>query len=1739
MPDGSGTNQGLGGVGRGLEVLGEYQQAAGSLQAFREAAEKVERDPNVEIADKIRNLNGNADRMTQLDGISAFTTAMVSMMAKLEKAGGDLELVKKNPDALPDQLMKKGLVAKLKLPERTALETLPLLIHQEGDTAGYLRTAWPEIVDQGLESSKGWTEKLKNQIKKDPVGTISLMVIGVGVAWAGWSLISKLWKDKKAEKEGGEDGKKADTEEKKNSWLKAKILIPIGIVIAAGILGRGALKKLLAGLGIEDLQKLLASGESIPEDIRKQIEEQKTKIERLEAAAKEKVAAAKGAVAKAGELAGEVKEEAAEILSDKETRGQVNYFAISEALIGLYCIDTEKFKDLKTDITVAVKLMQNKNVSDILAAYEKAKKDKREKISNSEVGIEGEVDETALYHACAIVAKANEQYKKITNKDAGAKLVKEFFEVLAKDPAIEISHNIHESLALQFDNLSIHSLDDLRQNLDKVFDGKEIEEIFDNIPNRDRYLESLSGRYDIDLSSFNNPKEKADFIRIVSELYIGSYNLKEDTRTIRGIARNSTESEKVAEAVVKFFEALQKNVSSVLIECVKRYDIKRSEPSKKDYDQILSKYLKTENLEFKDGIQFALLSEGIGFDKPTSNEIIGQSKDIAMIYMILKTLKKRDSEAHSKYLGNILDIAGKETADININVNFKPFVPYFKGLLDILWKRAKQSVSDTSTSLFAISDLSEDPDKIEKLSKMDTWEFVYETGKAGTMGALQIPKELGLTLYSNFKELFSSETQGSDIMKMIKALGGILFYSEHKGEGLGLVYLAGKYYFIKPIDIGADTFKSAFEGPGAMVKTYIHGTAPFIVFGAGAGMLRGLAGKSAIETGIGLLSGALRGAVAPVSLPIAGYRAIRGTGRILEVKIFNSFAHGAGNLKTLEKTARLFDYYQLQAPGKGAGFLHRLEFAGKHPLDKFRRLIYSDIYSRARARWANNFTIAYNDFFGINPEMTANALTIKTADESLLDIARAAKRMRGLIPRLSKIPNIDSMEPEKLFDEFKKIQAEGLLEHEEVGWLEGRIWKLKRDSRGEIIRQNGKAERLELDEKGFKKLKKGLSAKPSTTIFEKVKRWLGKNKGDASKLGEAATEAEGTTTGAEAGVIEAETAAKAGATEVAASKVTKISEGKYSYLGKEFEITEAEIEKKITDLKFEKAPKTEGVIDIAKSGEVQVTREEAIEMLSKEKYLETVKVAELTTAEAATVEKEIMDEAKKAGKSIEKVKIKSKLLKFFPVLKEMLGPAIAAIIIYDLETSQDKRKAVVECGVGLGTFMAGAKGAELLTRGWTPTSLIGMLGKGGIILVGGFASAMGLTESAESLINSILPNFMGDELIANEVIDMVEKITTIGITKKVVASAGKGVLKTGLEKIGIGSVGELLATKIRPQIAKKLGTFIAESIGEKIAVEAGTKAAAAPALEIPYVNIVVAAGMAAWIVYDVYQIAVLATKASTIDDLMKRNGKLPIKNIEPVSASDREALEAAFATLGKSPDKMNDAEIMEVMNSISDINFKITREGSSGYEEYHLLNGEPYSVKIMDENGELIMLTNEELNTKIPDNFKLPTEFKPWEIDYNWPKDKLIANYKLAIMKMKYECGWTKMDYEVTDDKTILIKSFDGNAERKITRSGDKWTVEGLKDGLTLYQAISMANMVNKVKVQLDEEKLRGATPHPFEFDGMNIDFDSDWNPTDTRILSEETKWVQFYQKIGLSKDTILDTLNKWYSEEYHYAYAG
>jgi len=96
-----------------------------------------------------------------------------------------------------------------------------------------------------------------------------------------------------------------------------------------------------------------------------------------------------------------------------------------------------------------------------------------------------------------------------------------------------------------------------------------------------------------------------------------------------------------------------------------------------------------------------------------------------------------------------------------------------------------------------------------------------------------------------------------------------------------------------------------------------------------------------------------------------------------------------------------------------------------------------------------------------------------------------------------------------------------------------------------------------------------------------------------------------------------------------------------------------------------------------------------------------------------------------------------------------------------------------------------------------------------------------------------------------------------------------------------------------------------------------------------------------------------------------------------------------------------------------------------------------------------------------------------------------------------------------------------------------QWSLPDIKSGLTFQQAIVLGNLVNMVKGLVKKEDMQGANPHPFELDGLNIDFDKDWSPIDTRILSAETRWLEFYQKIGLDPQTIVDALNRWYAVEH------
>ena len=124
-------SQNVGLLRQGVEILSAHDAKIGIL-SYSEAAEQIEKDPNLEAAEKIKQLRGSAERMTQLDEISAMTTGLVSVMAKLEKKGGNLDKVRQNPRFLHSELMTKGLVASLTLPERVAIEELPRILAERG-----------------------------------------------------------------------------------------------------------------------------------------------------------------------------------------------------------------------------------------------------------------------------------------------------------------------------------------------------------------------------------------------------------------------------------------------------------------------------------------------------------------------------------------------------------------------------------------------------------------------------------------------------------------------------------------------------------------------------------------------------------------------------------------------------------------------------------------------------------------------------------------------------------------------------------------------------------------------------------------------------------------------------------------------------------------------------------------------------------------------------------------------------------------------------------------------------------------------------------------------------------------------------------------------------------------------------------------------------------------------------------------------------------------------------------------------------------------------------------------------------------------------------------------------------------------------------------------------------------------------------------------------------------------------
>lgn len=1145
-----------------------------TLEELNDRAKKIESEPNVNAADAIRKLEGNKKTVEQLDGLLALRQAINRLLVKLIKKGVDISKISK-PEELNNYVTVNAILAD-NLPEATTLDCLPKILEKQGETSDNIRESWAGQISDARESSKGYGTKYLESLKRDPVGTIALTAAGAAGAYLAYNLVAFL--TKKAfgvvSKETGKDTP---------LWARKEVLIPAATIIlgAGGYLGKDAVARILsqAGLDYGAIVDKAKKGQEFTPDEQSRMQNAGDRLSQMvgqRAQGVQRPGTPTPAPAPSGTdlsnepapppsvpapKAPEGEEEGAEKdpgeisidgqrLTNDEVERKTRYEVTTLALTHLYVVshNEEKLRDVEHDIPAVFNFIGQVPVGKVVEAFDRAQIKKSEEISPSELGISAGlgVSDKALYHTCAIISTAFKEAEKIskTYKPSRTDTIETFMAQLGNDPALGISNEVQKEVATKIAELKITSLAELHDSAEKVFDTKAIENVFE--VEKIRFIEYLATKYQIDLSNLDKD-EKASFIAFIVSLYARGIKLNQPEEAIDQLAGFNALNPKVKKVSKDFFKALKADVAALLPQVVARYDIQRKDDEK--YNQVLSKHLKLDMLLFKDGLQMALLSDGIDFSGPTQFESVGQAKDITMLYLMVNILKQRSpTEAYPLYVSNLIDLGSKSKIDLKLNLNFEKLQPYFQQLFDILLSKSKNWAIRVHREMMGLSDMNYDPEKIQKLSQMTVWEFAAESGRSGVRGAYGIPAELVRVLAGEFPGSLEAHTTGEEVLKQVLSLGGTISFPVGR-EGMGLVYLFGKYYFIRPFGVLWDSTSALLQkGPGVAAKTYLLGTSPFIILGAGSGALR----AAAVHHGqiwrvaLGGVQGASRGLLTPVSMPIQGYRYMRA---VVRGGQYSYNVIRGRTVANFEMSAEYFLKYHDLVSKESAGKFQKLKAWKERPMMQARKLLFRDVYDSMRVRWAHYSAVNYNDFWGLNPELpvartgkTLQAIAIRdTAFYSSENFIQAIQRMSEVLENLRKIEDMEKLSEAELFEKFK----EAGLKSEEINTLRAKLDEAK------------KADKV----KGFEKFKKSLAkqlakdveeageVKPS--LFSRLRERFGKKPGAEGGEGEAKE-------GAEAGEP------KAGEAEAAAEPEKPVRVGKsnkYRYKGEEFEVTRTEIKK--------------------------------------------------------------------------------------------------------------------------------------------------------------------------------------------------------------------------------------------------------------------------------------------------------------------------------------------------------------------------------------------------------------------------------------------------------------------------------------------------------------------------------------------------------------------------------------------------
>lgn len=727
----------------------------------------------------------------------------------------------------------------------------------------------------------------------------------------------------------------------------------------------------------------------------------------------------------AGRLSGTsgISQRAATLRSNIDTeknRKDAKFAATTSSLITFFHLSE---RDVGTNDRAQIKQIFNafrgRQTSVIVQLWEANKNNGTKEIANNNavLNLDTRIKPKNIYRAAEIIGKTYEVYSRRFNINSSENLtLGDFIGRVSSDPVHEAGQSIHESLMAAVNKGTISLVEGLSmEKLTSFFDRE-----------REEHTERVCEKLGVNIKSLTQ-REKIDFYAITLEFYRSGTLDMSVQQALQNANASSRSSVAAAKAGEFYTKTKQRTLQVVLPGVIRKFNITNTENAKND--NILQNHLTEQSLLFRDAFKLNVVSANFSF---TENESVSEVEELTLLFVALGGLPTQQKNRYYSELAKIF-----VNADSNVSFpSLEKLRPYFGKIRELIVKSAEHKVEALGELLSAFTgDRNDAQQEVfrERVRNADGAEFVALGLQEGARGGIMFTGDLVRTLVemgASFEDL----NNGKDALDFVMRLGGALIIGKNNdGKSTGMLYMAGKYFLVKPLQIGWDSILAGWNGQDgdstlwgrtkAVAKTYTVGAAPYIVIGGAVGFATG--GWK------GLAAGAARGLAAPISMPVRGAQAAMNTFEM------GRQAFSRGSLANLVRNSEMLDLYRGKLPKNLSGS----EWFSRQGVTQVKNRVLLNDWNKARHDvFMDNFRRSYNKLFGFGD---SEGLISRAGQEAqfLDEVLAAQNRVKGFTNALA-----GSEEFTKLTnaDELKALitrlgEVDGLLSGDETAKLLSKV----------------------------------------------------------------------------------------------------------------------------------------------------------------------------------------------------------------------------------------------------------------------------------------------------------------------------------------------------------------------------------------------------------------------------------------------------------------------------------------------------------------------------------------------------------------------------------------------------------------------------------------------------------------------------------------------------------------------------